>query len=277
MKIKVLGSAAAEGIPALWCECKMCRAARKNGGRDIRRRTSYLIDDDTIVDFGPDAFFQCVDFNIDLQRVKRVLFTHSHADHMNAPDLVYRKRGFSSVSGKIRVFGNEVVMKKIPVLTGLSFGELMIEPRIVRALEKITDGDMAIYPLEANHCGESAGEQALNYIIERKSKRVLIANDTGWWPAKSWARARRFKLDAAFIESTCALRPTHIDCREGHLGANAAVAFRDRLVETGALSVRTPVFVNHFSHNGLALHGDLCGFFKPHGIRVAYDGLMVSL
>ncbi|MFA5205011.1 MAG: hypothetical protein WC708_11475 [Lentisphaeria bacterium] len=55
MQIKILGSAAAEGIPALWCECETCGQAREKGGKDIRQRASYLIDDDTMVDFGPDC------------------------------------------------------------------------------------------------------------------------------------------------------------------------------------------------------------------------------
>ena len=73
------------------------------------------------------------------------------------------------------------------------------------------------------------------------------------------------------------IAPMHIDCRSGHLGANVAVEFRDKLRELGAITDRTPVFVNHFSHNGKCLHKDLCKFFKPHGINVAYDGLTISL
>ena len=31
--------------------------------------------------------------------------------------------------------------------------------------------------------------------------------------------------------------------------------------------------VNHFSHNGNAMHAELCDFFEPKGIVVGYDGL----
>ncbi len=33
MKLKYLGTAAAEGIPALFCRCEMCAYARKAGGK----------------------------------------------------------------------------------------------------------------------------------------------------------------------------------------------------------------------------------------------------
>ena len=36
MKLKYLGTAAAEGIPALFCRCEMCAYARKAGGKEIR-------------------------------------------------------------------------------------------------------------------------------------------------------------------------------------------------------------------------------------------------
>ena len=50
MKVQFLGTAAAEGIPAIWCECEVCRKAKELKGKELRRRCSYLIDTDTIVD-----------------------------------------------------------------------------------------------------------------------------------------------------------------------------------------------------------------------------------
>ena len=218
-----------------------------------------------------------MDFNIDLAKIKRILFTHSHTDHLNSVDIYWRRKGFSVVSSNIKIFGSNKVLEKIKTLTDLSFETLMIEPCEIRAGGKTIDDDLEIYPLEALHCLETEDEQALNYVIGRNSRYVLIANDTGWWSRKSWRRIRDFKLDAAIIECTMGINPLHIDCRSGHLGANVAVEFRDKLRELGAITDRTPVFVNHFSHNGKALHKDLCKFFKPHGINVAYDGLTITL
>ena len=76
MKVTFLGTAAAEGIPALWCECPLCARAKKLGGKEFRSRCSYLVDSDTMVDFGPDAFRQVAEFQIDLTRLERVIFTH---------------------------------------------------------------------------------------------------------------------------------------------------------------------------------------------------------
>ena len=55
MKLKYLGTAAAEGIPALFCRCEMCAYARKAGGKEIRRRAGALLDGTLKLDFGPDS------------------------------------------------------------------------------------------------------------------------------------------------------------------------------------------------------------------------------
>ena len=38
MNIQFLGTGAAEGIPALFCQCPLCRKAEAAGGREIRTR-----------------------------------------------------------------------------------------------------------------------------------------------------------------------------------------------------------------------------------------------
>jgi phosphoribosyl 1,2-cyclic phosphate phosphodiesterase len=274
MIIKILGSAAAEGVPALWCECETCRQARLNAGKDIRRRTSYLIDDDTLVDFGPDAFFQTVQFNIDLTRIKRILFTHSHNDHLNAVDLEWRRRGFSIVNHKIKLFGNAKVMERIRESTGQSFETLNLETTVIAAGKVVADGDLTIIPIEAQHAED---EQSLNYVLSRNSQQILIANDTGWWRQESWDMIAKFKLDAAIIECTYGLSPNNIECRDGHMGAKASAKFRDMLKSSGAITDNTQVLVNHFSHNGLPIHKDMSRFFTPLGISVAYDGLILEI
>ena len=51
-KVTILGSAAAEGIPAMFCNCRVCMKAWKNGGKDVRMRTAYKLNDHVRVDFG---------------------------------------------------------------------------------------------------------------------------------------------------------------------------------------------------------------------------------
>ena len=52
MKIKYLGTGAAEGIPAIFCNCSICKNAKNMKGKEIRTRCQAIIDEEIIIDFG---------------------------------------------------------------------------------------------------------------------------------------------------------------------------------------------------------------------------------
>ena len=54
MKLKYLGTAAAEGQPGIFCRCALCLEASRRGGKDIRTRSQALVVGD-IVEVGADG------------------------------------------------------------------------------------------------------------------------------------------------------------------------------------------------------------------------------
>jgi len=66
MNIKFLGTAAAEGWPALFCQCEYCIKARENGGKNIRTRSSCIIDEKYMVDFPPDTYMHVLNNKLNL-------------------------------------------------------------------------------------------------------------------------------------------------------------------------------------------------------------------
>ena len=56
MKLTFNGTSAAEGFPGLFCECEHCQKARILGGKNIRTRSSCLIDEQYLMDFPPDVY-----------------------------------------------------------------------------------------------------------------------------------------------------------------------------------------------------------------------------
>ncbi|MGI5868457.1 MAG: MBL fold metallo-hydrolase [Kiritimatiellia bacterium] len=275
MKITVLGSAAAEAMPALWCECETCAAAIERGGKDLRRRTSYWIDDDTLVDFGPDAFWQATAFGVDLRKIKRVLFTHRHSDHLNALELGWRRGGFSVVRKSIDVYASRPALLRLMAdIAGdglaVTLGELKIVPHQLEGGRPVDSDGFGILPLAANH---DPGGSPFIYVLSRGGRKALVCNDTGVPPESTWKRLAGQGIDVAFID--CTMGIAGADCESGHMGVNAVVKVRDRLLDCGALKPGAQVFANHFSHNGRALHADLEAFFLPKGIGVGCDGLEV--
>ena len=55
MKFQYLGTAAAEGWPAVFCRCEACEEAARRGGKNIRTRSQALVNDDLLLDLPPDT------------------------------------------------------------------------------------------------------------------------------------------------------------------------------------------------------------------------------
>ena len=285
MKLVFLGTAAAEGIPGLWCGCDICREARKRGGRDIRRRCSYLIDDDTMVDFGPDSFDQMRMADINLAELKRIIFTHAHEDHLSPAQFLYRRSpGFcvNVPEYRLDVLGSRRTLRELvrgvlstntPTLNAVDFFDyLRLNPITVAEGEWAKSGDVEVLPVPASH---APGMEAMIYAIRRGGRTVLIANDTGWLTDEAWAMLDGVKFDAAVIECTIGFR--NPDANKTHQGFNTTVKFREKLIDMRCLAPDAPAYVTHFSHNGLGLYEELQARFSQYGMIVAYDGLAIEI
>ena len=84
MKVTILGSGTSTGVPMVGCNCRVCSS---DDPGDKRTRASLLIRHEgrsILFDAATDLRFQAL--REGLQRVDAVLFTHSHADHVNGID-----------------------------------------------------------------------------------------------------------------------------------------------------------------------------------------------
>lgn len=271
MRIKILGSAAAEGWPALFCECETCRKAREIG--ESRHRTAYLIDDDTLIDMGPDLYSQVIAYQIDSTRFKRLLLTHSHSDHLAPVEFSWRKKWFSTVTKYWDVYANQACIDTILQYHGDDFKNLHTDLHLTEPGQLIScDDGFTAFPILASH--SLPPEKPLNYVISRNGVTALIGNDSGWWCEESWKMLEQFKLDIAIIE--CTIGIVDHDYRTNHLCAAASVDVRDELRRRGILKDDAIVLVNHFSHNSQNSQKEFEDYFLPKGILVGYDGMEIT-
>ena len=276
MILTLLGTSAWNPVPAPWCDCRVCEHARKHGGREIRKRTSHLIGEDTLVDFGPDLIAQCRECGIDLRRIDRILQTHSHNDHLAPALLMSRVR--QKPDKKLRLFSNREVQERILTVCAeekralgirneVGFEELGIIPVTTVPGEELHDSGMKILPIRAKHVDD---ENALNWLVTGPDgRKLLILNDTGWWEEESWELVRGRRADAAVIEVTYGFR----DGRSGHLGCGAALEFLAKLRELDALKTEAAVAATHINHLGDATHEEFEAFFAGSGVSAGYDGM----
>ncbi len=69
MQITFLGTAAAPSMPIPFCTCQVCADARRVGGKNLRRRSSLMINDDLLVDIGPDIATASFEYGLSLAGV----------------------------------------------------------------------------------------------------------------------------------------------------------------------------------------------------------------
>ena len=72
MKLTYLGTAAAEGFPAVFCNCKYCVEARRLKGKNIRTRSQSIVNDDLLIDLPADTYHHFLTNDIDGYKIKPV-------------------------------------------------------------------------------------------------------------------------------------------------------------------------------------------------------------
>ena len=61
------------------------------------------------------------------------------------------------------------------------------------------------------------------------------------------------------------------------MGVEGVVEMAQELKRRGAATEKTTLVATHFSHNGGLMYEDLIAAFLPHGIQVAYDGIVLRV
>lgn len=267
MYITYQGTAAAEGVPAVFCDCEHCRYARAAGGKEIRMRSGALIDGKLKIDFGPDAYAQSLRFGQSYVPVDHVLITHSHSDHLAVEDLACIHPPYSHREHPLTVYGDERVGQK---LQPFCRGEELVF-RQLRPFETVKIDAYQVTPLEAVHAVGS-GEEPLFYLIERDGRSILYAHDTDVFTDTDMLFLKNRHVD--LISLDCTNGVLDLDYI-GHMGITENKLMREQLIENGTADDSTVFVANHFSHNGLVSFEEMQK--RLPGFVVSYDGMTLRV
>ena len=286
MQLTFLGTGAATSAPLAFCRCPSCTAARRLGGKNIRRRSSLLINDDLLIDLGPDSVQAMLAFGKDPTAVRTILFTHAHSDHFDPGHFVTRWTEYAcedptpvevccSETG-LRIISDYIDREerglRLDTAEGLSL--LRATARACAVNETFQSGRYRITALYSRH---DPSKDSRLYIVDDGSTRVLYATDL---PTP----------DEAFYEALTAVEP--LDCviadhtygpgmpdapRTDHMTAHDVVRLTAALRERGLLRPNGQVWATHISHECTPVHSELEAFAQMHGYRVAWDGLELDI
>lgn len=274
MKIRFIGTAAAEGMPALFCKCETCMKARALGGPNIRKTTCTMIDDNILIDFGSDILSHVHSHRLDLTALTAIIITHSHEDHFYAGDLNLARSpfGYFEREDKIKVCGNERIAEMFS--SDISKGNAF-KFYTARRFEPFTAGAYKIHPLLAEHGDKD--EDCFIYAIESGGKTFLCGNDTNIFPEETWEYLKGLKFDAVALDTTTGVNPPKPPGASGHMDVTAAKGIKDRMIKMGCADEDTIFIMNHFSHNGALMHHEFEELGRDMGLLPAYDGYLLEI
>jgi phosphoribosyl 1,2-cyclic phosphate phosphodiesterase len=271
MEIKLLGTGSAEGWPGLFCRCDICRKSREVGGKNLRTRTSALIDGVAKIDLPPDTLQHIHTQGLDMTELEFLVFTHAHDDHLAAAELQYLSWMFVP-EGQVKpltILASSSVLDKIQ--RTIDTEEVPLVLCCMDPWEAVAKGDWSVTPIIPHH---DPSQVCFNLLISRGGKTLLYATDTGRYDAPTWQFLRRVKIDGAVIE--CSKGPND-GGYDGHLSIRDVVQMRKTLIEIGSMDEDAPVVTTHHCHLGGLMHEEMEEIFRPHNIRVGYDGMVFTV
>ncbi len=285
MKLTFLGTAAAEGFPDPFCACDNCEAARVEGGPSNRMLSAAVINDDLLIDFGPDIANAAMQFGIRLHTIPYALQTHPHSDHLAGTTLFGRAR-MCQVEGLAvtQYFCSASSVARMDEVLGLgkrerSFSdpevqaEFYLDIHTIAPWQEVQVGPYRVQTVVANH---DMGVEAMLFAIEdtERGGRLFYGTDTGSMPQDTWPRLAElgWTFDILVMDHTF-----------GYAGRSGGHMNHEQFLEevaaaraNGVIDDETQVYATHIAHHSNPAHGELVKLAADHGYLIGYDGLTID-
>lgn len=286
-----LGTGAAELYPNPFCACPVCSRARQS--QETRLRSAFLLDPQTMIDFGPDVCAASQRCRTPLDQVEHVLVTHTHEDHFS--DATFSVLTMTKLCRPIHFYISEQglawvdrLMAETAHIPG-TFGNILstlkdrgcAEFHSMKPYQPYEIAGKQVTALATNHQAYGPGETARNYLVDWARGRWLYACDTGLYGQETldfledWAKSRH-ALDVMVTEGTMGSirQDDHSGHMDGYLLCRQLTALRDR----GVVDENTRVYVTHINQVQEFSHAEYQDFLDRHApVRaiVAHDGMRI--
>ena len=282
MIITFLGTAAANAYPEAFCQCNHCERARALGGPSLRKRSAALINDDLLIDLGPDIMTASFLHGRSLTKVRYCLQTHAHADHLDPSHFLSRSPGYGVVGApRLHFYASTATAQRAAQLLERDCAPAsLFDPEVgerlnlaihpVQALQSFTVGPYRVTAFPANH---DPAVEPLLYAVEADGRTIFYGTDTATLLDETWQAFHRHKLrfDVVILDHTYGPDESGSD----HLSAQQFIEHVARMREEGLLTDKARILATHVAHAGNPVHPELADFAARHGYGVAYDGLTV--
>lgn len=252
MRITFLGTGTSHGIPMIGCDCDVCRSGDPH---NKRTRASVFVEVDganLLIDTPPELRLQVI--REDIRRVDAVLFTHAHADHVFGLDDVRR---FNDLSGHVMpCYGLQGALRTIRqayeyvfVPTQVGGGKPALE--LIPIESRFATCGIDVQPVQVLH----GKLDVLGYRIGG----FAYVTDVSCIPEESMELLRGVEVLVLGV-----LRPQP---HETHFSVDQGLQVVESLRPNSA----------YFTHIAHRLDHELTNAQLPPHVRLAYDGLQITL
>lgn len=282
MIITFLGTAASEGYPNPFCCCQNCEQARVLGGPSLRKRCAALINDDLLIDLGPDLIAASAMHGRSLAGVRYCLQTHAHADHLDTSHFLSRTVEYGVLGApSLHFYASTATAQRAARLLETDFAPAsLLDPEVgerlnleihqIEPLQSFTAGPYRVTAFPANH---DQTVIPLLYAIQTDGRSIFYGADTGPLSEETWQalRGHDLRFNVVILDHTYGASAGSSD----HLNAEQFIEHVARMRAEGLLAGDARVFAHHLSHEYNPVHPELAAIAARHGYEVAYDGLAI--
>lgn len=284
MIVTFLGTSAANAFPEAFCKCRNCEQARALGDASLRKRSALLVNDDLLIDLGPDIMAAAQIHACSLSNVQYCLQTHPHADHLDLSHLLSRSPEYGVVGAPCLHFyaSNETLQRAAQTFVRDLSGDSLLSPDTqkslnlkihpIEAYQPFIFGPYRVIAFPANHAPDMG---AMLYAIESDDHCIFYGTDTAALLEQTWEAFHQFRMQFNLV----ILDHTYGPDQPGsdHLSAHQVIEHAARMRAEGLLTQAGRVFATHIAHEGNPAHPELVHFAKQHGYEIAYDGLVIEV
>lgn len=280
MKVTMLGTAAI-GYPFAFCNCENCKLARLHKGKSIRKRASILINDDLIIDLGPDTQTAMTMYDKDMGKIKYLLQTHIHTDHYDE-GLLCTRIPYMIMEGhnKLEIYAHPNCLnimsarvnqyENADLITEEGSSKLNVHSNILNAGDIVEFGDYKVKAIETTH---DIKHGSLLYVISQNNKNVFYATDTPALTENALNQLKGIKLDVVIMDHTFG----NVDYSYSHLNEKLFIEQIKKLKEIKCIDDNTKIYGTHISHDGMSYHEEIEKRAIENGYNIAYDGMEIEL
>lgn len=287
-KMRFWGTSAGEGTPTPFCECELCENARRVGGREIRMRSCFRIDEKTAIDIGADFNAEAINMGESLYALENILYTHTHEDHYNYMAVWTRFVARKKLPVPINIYFVEDaydVLDKFYFTSPLTnWRENYTKPSDVNFVRlefgrEYEIGNLRVVPLRGDHRANIEKNSANFLIILPDGKVMYYGLDSGYYLDETLAYLTGKRLDLLISECTMPFLEDDGKNSHGHLNLHTALRLFDQLYSIKVIDSATQIWLTHIAPIGSS-HAQLCEYLsrldRPYKVNVAYDGLSLA-